>query len=574
MKKTILFFVCIIVGITSYSQSNTWSVKFSNAIISRYTPTVDAMTAKSWEYSNSIMLHGIEKVNYWVNDTNYLNYIKKYVDAYVSANGTINPVVLSTTMDKIHPGLLCLYLYQQTGLTKYKTAATNLKNYLFDTTKFKKTPDGGYWHKNDGTYNNVMMLDGIYMAQPFLAKYGSMFNDTVCLNTATFQTLFLASHVYDSSLHLVKHAWDYNKSRVWANTKTGASSEVWSRGMGWYAMAVVDILRYLPKTHKDYNKLKAVLNNIAIGIKSSQDSTSGLWYQVVNKKDSAANYIETSGSGMYIYALKIAADSNWVDTAYLAVARKGWTGLQKKISTYTDGKPAINSFAPAMSVQNNYTAYVGYLPVNCPAAIGVQHPHGYCGLLMAASVMEFPITALPLQFINLKSAVSNGATSIYWSVESAENSTEYCIEKSIDGNSFINVGSIKANDQNQYSWIDKNETQVAYYRIKAIEKNGKSVYSQVLFVEAGETKNELIIFPNPASNNKVNFQLNNFPVGNYNIRLVDVKGSTIVSQNTFIAKEGLMESFAFSNINKGIYILQLNGARVSASKKLVVQGVK
>ena len=161
-------------------------------------------------------------------------------------------------------------------------------------------------------------------------------------------------------------------------------------------MALVDILQYVPPAHPGFNQLKSLLDSLAIGIKTNQDATTGLWYQVVNKQDSVANYLETSGSGMLIYALKTAVDNEWIDTGYLSVAQKGWIGLQNKIAVYTDSLPQIKSFAPAMGVQNNYTAYtsIPYRPVDCPApgTFTVQHPHGYCGLLMAASAMEFPIT--------------------------------------------------------------------------------------------------------------------------------------------------------------------------------------
>ncbi|MGG9971376.1 glycoside hydrolase family 88/105 protein [Ferruginibacter sp. SUN002] len=393
MKKRLLIVVIFFIDLTSVlAQSDTWSVKFSDAIITRYQPTINVMTNKGWEYSNSIVLHGMEKVYTYTRDNNYLLYMQNYIDPYLT-NLNAN---LSSTLDKIHPGIVCLFLYQQTGLTKYKTAATTLRNYLLATNNFKKTPDGGYWHKNNGGYNNIMMLDGIYMAHPFLAKYGVMFNDDSALNTATRQTLLLASHTYDSSLHLAKHAWDYTKSSVWADPATGTSSEVWSRAMGWYMMAIVDILKSLPKSHTDYSKMRSLLDSLCIGVKNTQDDVTGLWYQVMHKKDSIGNYLESSGSGMLIYALKTAVDNEWIDTGYLSVCRKGWEGLKTKISTYSDGLPRINSFAPAMSVQNNYTAYVTtpYTPVNCPApgTLVTQHPHGYCGLLMAASAMEFPIT--------------------------------------------------------------------------------------------------------------------------------------------------------------------------------------
>lgn len=395
MKKPLLAiaFTAFYFFVGAQTASTTLAVKFSNAIISRYQPTINTMTGKGWEYSNSIILHGMEKVYNNVQDATYLNYIKAYVDAYVSSTGAVSG--LAQSLDKIHPGILCLFLYEKTGQTKYKTAATNIRNYLLaGSPAYPKNPLGGYWHKNNSSYVNVMMADGMYMAHVFLARYGKMFNDKACFDTATSQVLLLASRVYDSTTHCIKHAWNYDKTTYsWSNPTTGVSSEVWSRGMGWFVMSLVDILRYLPSTHAKYEQIKSLLANLAIGIKAYQDPATGLWYQVVNKGTSSGNYLETSGSAMFVYSIKVAVDSGWISSSYLTVAQNGWAGLKTKVATYTDGKPQIKQFAPAMSVLNNYSAYVAVAPVNCPTSSGTQHPHGYAGILMAASVMEFPLTA-------------------------------------------------------------------------------------------------------------------------------------------------------------------------------------
>lgn len=391
MKNIFTSCLLLIYSTGIFSQaSNTWAVKFSDAIVSRYQPNINKMTGKGWEYSNSIILHGMEKVYANVPNATYLNYIKAYVDAYVNSSGAITG--LSQSLDKIHPGIICLFLYEKTGQAKYKTAATNLRNYLL-TGGYPKTPTGGYWHKNTSQYKNVMMADGMYMAHPFLAKYGRMFNDQACLDTAASQILMLNSKLFISSTNLVKHAWNYDKTTFpWSDPATGVSREVWSRGMGWYVMAIVDVLKYLPSTHPKYNALRTLLSNLAIGIKNTQNPATGLWYDIVDKGTSSGNYIETSGSAMFVYAIKTACDSGWINAAtYLPVAQNGWTGLKTKISTYSDGKPQINGFAPAMSVQNDYASYVAIKAVNCPVASGTQHPHGYAAILMAASVMEFPL---------------------------------------------------------------------------------------------------------------------------------------------------------------------------------------
>src|SRR5690349_21090901 len=102
MKKLLLLSYLFLLTFSSFSQANTWSVKFSDAIISRWPGNINAMTAKGWEYSNSIITHGMEKVYKNVNNAAYLTYIRNYIDAYVNSSGVISASLVS--LDKVHPG--------------------------------------------------------------------------------------------------------------------------------------------------------------------------------------------------------------------------------------------------------------------------------------------------------------------------------------------------------------------------------------------------------------------------------------------------------------------------------------
>src|SRR5882757_4465669 len=161
LRKMFMLSVMNACFFSAICQSNTWSVKFSNAIMSRYTPTINKMTNKGWEYSNSIILVGMEKVYEQVPTAGYLNYIKAYIDAYVNSNGVVSSKIMSTLgLDAVHPGLLCIFLYQKTGQTKYKLAAQHLRDTLIiKSIGYPRTPEGGYWHRNDATnFKNAELL--------------------------------------------------------------------------------------------------------------------------------------------------------------------------------------------------------------------------------------------------------------------------------------------------------------------------------------------------------------------------------------------------------------------------------
>ncbi|MES2574543.1 MAG: glycoside hydrolase family 88 protein [Bacteroidota bacterium] len=373
----------------SKGQTTNFGVQFSNAIITRYQPTIDAFGHNGWDHANSIILHGIEKTYLKTKNPEYLKYIKNFVDTFVDEKGNVKG--LKTELDGIHPGLLCLFLYETTKENKYKTAAANMKNYLVGTssvpTLFHKTPDGGYWHKNNDHYQDVMTVDGVYMANPFLLKYGVLFGDSESVDVAMFQTFLAASRMFNIETNLPYHGWDYNKQKSWASPITGTASEVWSRNAGWFSMALADMLESLPPTHKDYKKLLYLYQQLAIGIKNTQNKES-LWCQLINHKELADNYTETSGSGMIIYALKKGLNYKWLDDSYVMVVENGWKGLKKYITVYSDGKPQIKSFCPGMGIKNNIKEYLAVRPVDSPSDTYKNQPHGYCAVLMAASVME------------------------------------------------------------------------------------------------------------------------------------------------------------------------------------------
>jgi hypothetical protein len=133
--------------------------------------------------------------------------------------------------------------------------------------------------------------------------------------------------------------------------------------------------------------MKTALQNLCEGLKNYQDPTTGLWFQVVQNPAGVGNWIETSGSGMFIYAIKKAINNGLIDSAtYTPIVNNAWTGLKTYVTTYSDNQPQINSFAPAMGVLATYENYAATIPTSCPGSV---HPHGYCAILMASSMMEY-----------------------------------------------------------------------------------------------------------------------------------------------------------------------------------------
>ena len=357
------------------------AVRFANAVMTRWPDPNSINATAGFEYNHGIVLRGMEQVYRRTGDARYLAYIKKYVDSYVDASGAVN-IPSTFSFDNLQPSVLLPFLYQQTGTAKYQLAANNIRA-RYDT--IPRNADHGFWHKQ--SYPNQMWLDSIYMGEPFLARYGAVFGTcgAFCGDTVTQQVLLLAQHVQDTATGLLYHAWDDSpagQKAAWADATTGRSPVIWGRALGWYAMAIVDTLDDLPSSQTGRSDMLSVLASLANGLKNTQDATTGLWYQVVDQGSKSDDWLETSGSGMFVYALKVAVARGYLDSSYLAVAQSGWKGLQTKVTTDSSGLPTINGAVQGMGVQTSYAGYVNQTPTLS------NSPHGLCAILLAASEME------------------------------------------------------------------------------------------------------------------------------------------------------------------------------------------
>jgi unsaturated rhamnogalacturonyl hydrolase len=381
-------------GTSGANSTVTWAVRFADTVIKRW-PDPHNITGitRPWDYNNGIVLRGMQEVFAKTGDARYRAYIKQYVDSFVDASGNLytdstHTVLLKNqtfSLDLIQPAILLLFLNEQYPTdARYQTAAATVRNMY---ASFPTNADGGFWHKQ--TYPNEMWLDGIYMAEPFLTKFGAANPScgAYCNDTPVAQATLLATHVQLAS-GLLLHGWDYDHNATWClgtcagTSGTGLSPEVWSRATGWYSAALVDILQYLPATHAGRADLIALLQGIAAAAKQNQDLATGLWCQVVDKCSLTDNWPESSGTGLLVYAIKTGVDRGYLDASHLAVAQKAWNGLVANEFGSDAAGPIINGAADGMSIQSSYAAYVA-IPKKSNSY------HGLCAVQLAAAAMEY-----------------------------------------------------------------------------------------------------------------------------------------------------------------------------------------
>jgi unsaturated rhamnogalacturonyl hydrolase len=310
-----------------------WPARAAQAVMAQ---SASALT-RSWEYDSGLVLKGLLAVGAKSQDPRYFEYVKRTIDGLLDENGKITGYDPEQyNLDAINMGKLLFPLLAQAQDEKdrerYRHALRHLREQLQAQ---PRTRDGGFWHKR--IYPHQMWLDGVYMASPFLAEYALTFAEPAALDDAAKQVLLAEKHLRDPKTGLLYHGWDETRSERWANPKTGTSSQFWGRSVGWYAMAVVDILELMPEHHPQRAALRAVLDRLSRALLAVQDKPTGLWWQVLDAPGREKNYREASASAMFVYALAKAARLGLLDrAAFTPAIARGARGLREQLASFDE----------------------------------------------------------------------------------------------------------------------------------------------------------------------------------------------------------------------------------------------
>jgi len=298
-----------------------WSVRMMDSVMKRspYLPF--------WNYESGLILKATEQVWRTTDDSKYYQYIASNYDRWVDPTGNINRqyVFDEFQLDHVAPGKLLFTLYRTTCDDKYKQAAYLLRSQL---EKQPRTREGGFWHKRIHPYQ--MWVDGIYRASPFLAEFAKTFDDSTAFDEAARQILLMAKNTRDPKTGLFYHGWEETRREVWADPATGHSPHFWSRGLGWFSMGIVDVLDYMPENHPQRQAILEVFREMLAAVVKVQDAKTGLWCQVLDQGTREGNYLEASGSSMYVYSLAKGVKKGYLDAKGMDAARKGYDGIVKR----------------------------------------------------------------------------------------------------------------------------------------------------------------------------------------------------------------------------------------------------
>jgi unsaturated rhamnogalacturonyl hydrolase len=306
----------------SSQKINTWSVRMVESTLQRYT-----LNDFQWHYEHGLQVMAIQKAAEATGETHYQRFVSDWIDHFVQSDGTIRTYRLDEyNMDQINAGKLLYDAYDRTGAERHRQAIELLRKQM---RTHPRNNANGYWHKL--IYPYQMWLDGIYMAGPFLAEYARRFNEPSTFDDVVHQITLIEKHTRDEKTGLLYHAWDESRQQHWCDPITGRSQYFWGRGIGWFVMAIVDVLDHLPRDHAARSNLIAILDQTAAAVVKVQDETTGLWYQILDLPERAGNYLEASASAMFVYAFAKGVREGYLAQDYLLSARRGYHGLLQNL---------------------------------------------------------------------------------------------------------------------------------------------------------------------------------------------------------------------------------------------------
>ncbi|MDC7232759.1 MAG: glycoside hydrolase family 88 protein [Spirochaetales bacterium] len=281
----------------------------------------------SWTYVDGCMMTAFMNLYDFTAEQKYLEFCDRFIDYFVREDGSILSYNRDEyNLDLIKEGSVLFKLYDYTGKEKYRRAMDTLYGQL----KVQpRTTEGNFWHKQ--IYPHQIWLDGLYMAQPFYLEYEKRYNgkrnykDILC----QFQTV--SALMKDKVSGLYYHAYDSSKKMFWCDPVSGLSPHFWLRAIGWYVMALVDILEILNQEEDKefYSFMSREFSELLESLLSYQEK-SGMWYQLVDKGGHKGNYLETSGTAILSYAVLKAVFMGVLPESFYSAGRKAFLGICEK----------------------------------------------------------------------------------------------------------------------------------------------------------------------------------------------------------------------------------------------------
>ncbi len=210
------------------------------------------------------------------------------------------------------------------------------------------------------------------------------------------------------------------------------------------------------------------------------------------------------------------------------------------------------SLSGTVTVNTDASGVATFSNLNITATGIVTLKFSSTSLNPAVSANLSPIP-LPLTWVSLAAqAVKNGIL-LQWSTAAEFNTKELFIQRSADGEHWLNIGDLPAGSGTgtyDYQYTDNSPGKgVNYYRIMELDLDGKDGYSPIVLVAVKGNPNGLTLFPNPVTNGVLNIRLQQAA----RVSLYTIGGLPVLTEEL----TGGQNQLDLHNLPKGIYNLRI-----------------
>lgn len=250
----------------------------------------------AWCYEDGCVYRGLEALSTIDPEGPWLGHLDRLINAQIAADGSMSGFVAEEyNIDNILSGRLLFGLADRTGDPRYMKAADRLAAQL---SRHPRIAAGNYWHKL--RYPHQVWLDGLYMGLPFQIEYGQRTETPELVRDAVSQFVSALRLTRDPRTGLYMHGYDDSREQRWADPETGLSPALWTRALGWLAMALVDTIALVGPKVAAASGLTDAATDFARRIALHQ-RPDGRWDQLTDMPELPGNYAEASGTAMLAY---------------------------------------------------------------------------------------------------------------------------------------------------------------------------------------------------------------------------------------------------------------------------------
>jgi hypothetical protein len=282
------------------------------------------------------------------------------------------------------------------------------------------------------------------------------------------------------------------------------------------------------------------------------------WNKDVQKIPNTGEYCSIIKNNQYI-SIQKSAPVNAGDTIHLSLARLQGLPYRFDFVATSFNRPDI--LASLVDKYKNTSTPIHLGDSSTSASFTVD------GNAASKAADRFYIVFRPapgsVKYSNVTATQQNKNVLVQWAVSDQLNIKEYVVEKSTDGVNFYPVDTTIAAPNNTnmaYNWVDINPGIGSYYyRIRNVNNDGASQESNTVSVTIGKgILSGIAIYPNPVVNGAIGLQMNNIPIGEYGIKVMDVSGQVLLTETINHSTTSETQNIFLSNgTAKGLYILEV-----------------